>query len=274
MCGGYQALVAMSRRLDWHTDAWISTFPREGNRRRNALASSYLVRDNRQMRRWIRDRLKLVLAGIRGRCSLRDVGGELVPAFKPRLQRPRSPVRHSADAIAVVLSPHLDDAVLSCWSVLTSSSDLIVVNVFTGGPRPGYVTAWDRFTGASDSLVRRDERLREDEEALAMAGCSSVNLGFPDQQYRRRSPSTAALVSGLADHLPRVSRVYAPAGIGGHVDHLLTREMAKAISRESVPVELYAELPYAVTYGWPACSSWWTLTGSPTSHRRLGRRGR
>jgi len=204
------------------------------------------------MRRWIRDRLKLVLAGIRGRCSLRDVGGELVPAFKPRLQRPRSPVRHSADAIAVVLSPHLDDAVLSCWSVLTSSSDLIVVNVFTGGPRPGYVTAWDRFTGASDSLVRRDERLREDEEALAMAGCSSVNLGFPDQQYRRRSPSTAALVSGLADHLPRVSRVYAPAGIGGHVDHLLTREMAKAISRESVPVELYAELPYALTSGWPA----------------------
>ena len=37
----------------------------------------------------------------------------------------------------VVLSPHLDDAVLSCWHVLGREGDVRVVNVFTGSPEDG-----------------------------------------------------------------------------------------------------------------------------------------
>jgi LmbE family N-acetylglucosaminyl deacetylase len=42
--------------------------------------------------------------------------------------------------------------------------------------------------------------------------------------------------------------VWAPAGIGGHPDHVQVRDAARALGR---PVRLYAELPYAVKFGWP-----------------------
>jgi hypothetical protein len=31
---------------------------------------------------------------------------------------------------AVILSPHFDDAVLSCWHALASAGEVLVVNVF------------------------------------------------------------------------------------------------------------------------------------------------
>src|ERR1700689_2859366 len=52
--------------------------------------------------------------------------------FSPRL-------RADPSAPALVLSPHPDDAVLDCWSLLAGDRDVIVVNLFTGlpPPRPG-----------------------------------------------------------------------------------------------------------------------------------------
>ena len=55
----------------------------------------------------------------------------------------------------VLLSPHLDDAVLSCWHVLSSSADVVVLNVFTAIPPAGTQTPrWDRVTGSDDSADR------------------------------------------------------------------------------------------------------------------------
>src|SRR5580765_515812 len=51
----------------------------------------------------------------------------------------------------VVLSPHLDDAVLSCWSVLRGPEPVQAVNVFAAPPRTGFVTRYDRICGAHDS---------------------------------------------------------------------------------------------------------------------------
>jgi hypothetical protein len=45
----------------------------------------------------------------------------------------------------VVVWTHLDDAVLSCWSVIDGPGDVTVVTVFTGGPEPGSLTEWDRL---------------------------------------------------------------------------------------------------------------------------------
>lgn len=48
-----------------------------------------------------------------------------------------SRLRVDPAAPAVVLSPHLDDAVINCWSLLTADRDVTVVNVFTASPPQG-----------------------------------------------------------------------------------------------------------------------------------------
>jgi LmbE family N-acetylglucosaminyl deacetylase len=48
-----------------------------------------------------------------------------------------------------------------------------------------------------------------------------------------------------------------------HRDHVVVREAALAIARaRSIPVALYAELPYAVQFGWPS----WVTGASPRDY--------
>ena len=79
-------------------------------------------------------------------------------------------MRFLSDAPAVVLSPHLDDAVLGCWSVLTGPVDVLVVNVFDGVPPAGSVTLWELITGCTDSAEAIDKRLETAEIELASQG--------------------------------------------------------------------------------------------------------
>ena len=67
-----------------------------------------------------------------------------------------------------MLSPHLDDAVLSAWSVLTEARDVVVVNVFAGVPEARPVPRWDRLAGADDCRSHMKARLAEDRAALAL----------------------------------------------------------------------------------------------------------
>jgi LmbE family N-acetylglucosaminyl deacetylase len=155
----------------------------------------------------------------------------------------------------VVLSPHFDDAVLSCWSVVTGSGPVQPVNVFAKAPPAGRVTPYDRVCGALDSAAHVRERIAEDKAALAAAGRTPVNLPFLDRQYRPpwNTPSLKAVDSALAQAVPRVARLYAPAGLGfaPHPDHGVARALALAAARSGLPVSLYADLPYAAAFGWP-----------------------
>jgi LmbE family N-acetylglucosaminyl deacetylase len=158
------------------------------------------------------------------------------------------------DAPPLLLSPHLDDAVLDCWRLLAGAGELRVVNVFAGVPSAGRLAPWDAITGAADSAERVRERIVEDERALALAGRRAEYLGFLDAQYRSPggAPSVRALDRALAAYVADgVARVYAPAGIGAHPDHLLVRRYACLLAGRGVPVSLYAELPYCVRHGWP-----------------------
>jgi len=96
----------------------------------------------------------------------------------------------------VVLSPHLDDAVLSCWRALDRPELATVVNVFSGAPPSGApVGWWDRITGASDSAARMRERGAEDAEALTLAGARARDLRLLDHQYRSTSIGAADLAA-------------------------------------------------------------------------------
>ena len=117
-----------------------------------------------------------------------------------------------------------------------------MLNVFAGIPPSEPVPDWGRMTGADDAAARMAERLAEDERALSLAGCRAENLGLLDSQYR---DGPADVVLGVPDG----AAVLAPAGIGGHSDHEAVRDAALGLGGETA---LYAELPYATEFGWPA----------------------
>jgi len=177
----------------------------------------------------------------------RHAGPMLERGFRPRL-------RHDGAVPPLLLSPHLDDAVIDCWSVLTAPGALNVVNVFAGVPPAGRTAHWDRIVGASDSAELMQSRVEEDRAALARAGRTPVNLGFLEHQQRedRRPPRLKAIDDALTETVPAASRLYAPAVLGTpHPDHVRLRAYASACAAAGMPVELYADLPYAVVYGWP-----------------------
>ena len=165
--------------------------------------------------------------------------------------------------VPAILSPHLDDAVLSCWHLLARPGALVVINVFTGAPASAEAPAWwDRLTGATDSGQRARERVEEDRRALALAGRTPVNLGFLDEQYRETDQPLAPLTARLEAVLVPGTHVHAPAAFGGHPDHALVRAAALELRRAGFALSLYADLPHATLRGWPG---WVTGRGTAPS---------
>jgi len=173
-----------------------------------------------------------------------------------------------------VVSPHMDDAVLSCGRVLSAHPGAQVVTVFSGGPpRVAKLPPWDRKSGhfkPGDDVMKA--RALEDEEALALAGAGSHRLGLWDAQYRGwRAPAsravTSALVSklngallwladrGLADELYARLRAtvealdartwLVPLGLA-HIDHRLTARACLRLAHEVAGRKwvAYEDLPY------------------------------
>jgi LmbE family N-acetylglucosaminyl deacetylase len=166
--------------------------------------------------------------------------------------------------VAAILSPHLDDAVLSCWHVLAQPGDVIVINVFAGVPaRMSDLAWWDRLTGATDSGQRVRERVQEDRQALARIGRKPVNLGFLDEQYRDAEQPLAPVAAQIESRLLPGVHVYAPAAFGGHADHVLARAAALELRKTGFEVSLYADLPHATLHGWPAWVTGSGMTASP-----------
>ncbi len=181
----------------------------------------------------------------------------------------------------LVLSPHLDDGVLSCASLvaaLEATGRVTVLTVFSEASPPPHTRAARSFLrtcasgGAAELFAARRA---EDREALELLGARQVHLGLVDALFRRRGerPSRLGRLLPELDHryptyrfdiaLGRVSRsdpsvetalhlvherldvrpdlVLAPLGVGRHVDHLITRELGRRLSEDPV---YYADFPY------------------------------
>lgn len=169
----------------------------------------------------------------------------------------------------VILSPHFDDAVLSCWHVLTGAGEVLVVNVFAGEPPAGTLGWWDRLAGVTDSAAAVRTRVEEDRRALALAGRAAVNLPFLDSQYRQPHQAPGEIVQALREVLVTGARIYAPASLGDHHrDHAAVRAAALALHAEGANVALYADLPHATMKGWPR----WVLDGASSGTDTAGER--
>lgn len=151
---------------------------------------------------------------------------------------------------AVIVSPHLDDAVLSCGQFMAGRPDCFVITVFTGAPpRTAGTTTYDRSCGFDTGVEAMRQRRREDAQALTVLGAGRGHLGFLDHQYRphaRPDPAElAAQLQALINGLDLVERILIPVGLG-HPDHLLAAAAGRLL--EGAPIYAYEELPYRVLY--------------------------
>jgi LmbE family N-acetylglucosaminyl deacetylase len=175
----------------------------------------------------------------------------------------------------IVLSPHLDDAALSCGGMIAglaaSGQPVLVVNICSGSPVPG--TSHSPF---ADELHARwgmppDEamqrRLAEDETALEILGADGYQLDLLDAIYRMPAPygSEAGIFGAVAPGDPLAESLrpqldalvarfpaaifYTPLGVGHHVDHQSVYAVAAALAQSGVSVACYEDFPYSTRDG-------------------------
>jgi LmbE family N-acetylglucosaminyl deacetylase len=146
----------------------------------------------------------------------------------------------------VVISPHLDDAVLGCGGLLAAHPGATVITVYAGAPPtyPDPPTHWDALAGfaAGDDVLAR--RRDEDAAALGELGATPVWLDFVEHQYLDRADWVGAdrTVDALVDALTTLgpTAVFMPFGLA-NPDHSATHEAARlARDRIAEPAWLLA----------------------------------
>ncbi|MGR4854915.1 PIG-L deacetylase family protein [Streptomyces sp. LARHCF252] len=182
----------------------------------------------------------------------------------------------------LVISPHLDDAVLSFGAGLAQavqdSAQVTVFTVFAGTPSPPYSPAAQRLHGIWGISPEHDaslHRRKEDIAALDHLGVGHRHGRFLDAIYRkspdgqwladnvpgrqkvaiRRRPSQgdAALFSAVKADIESAVDACAPrlivtcAAANGHIDSEIARDAALFTAHEhGIPVRLWEDLPHAI----------------------------
>jgi len=184
------------------------------------------------------------------------------------------PTPSPGDLDVVYLSPHLDDAVLSCagrmaherargrrvgvWTLFTADEPAEPPSPFAATLR-----RWWNLPAGEVMATRR----REDRAACERLGIRALHGGWTEAPYRLdasgRPPydsldrlfgevdgADSELEAELAERFAALSgaRVVAPLGVGGHVDHRIVR---RAALRAGIAAAFYEEFPY-VEWKWGA----------------------
>jgi LmbE family N-acetylglucosaminyl deacetylase len=178
----------------------------------------------------------------------------------------------------IYLQPHFDDAALSCGGAIAvqklAGMHVLVVTVFGGVPGDESVSPFAAQNLQRMSLSRspRDavrQRREEDAAALELLGADTLWLDYPEAIYRGSPPyyaseeaifgsvnpgdlnldsELAALVARMHELAP-LAVIYAPLGIGHHVDHQLCCSAADRLAQQKVNVKFYEDFPYVSRQG-------------------------
>lgn len=180
------------------------------------------------------------------------------------------------------LSPHLDDAVLSCGGTIhrlvSQGAEVTILTVMAGDPPPHL----------PDTPIVRDLHARwnaghnpvaarrwEDNESAQTLGAQVIHREYPDCVYRSHAgqalyPDEEALFGDIHpdDTLPRslmleavlfeavypeVTALYVPLGVGHHVDHQIVRDWGLQVQAAwrtnnrtgpHIALKFYEEYPY------------------------------
>lgn len=179
-----------------------------------------------------------------------------------------------------ILSPHFDDAILSCgmfMHMLSGKNDLTVINIFTKAHEGPYTLSAKKFlklSGYSDARKMYISRMAEDTNALKAVKAKRHNLGFVDSLFRRKAKLTIlgklfaefdhiyptykwhitkyiskyditgkSLKKILSKIIPDEAVVFVPYAVGNHADHMITRLSAEAVLKN---IYYYIDFPYSL----------------------------
>jgi LmbE family N-acetylglucosaminyl deacetylase len=137
----------------------------------------------------------------------------------------------------VIVSPHLDDAVLSCGRFMAVHPGCTVVTVFTGNPPeyPDPMRTWDVQSGFAPGDDVMAVRRAEDQAELTVLDAVPVHLDFVEYSYNPDDvPVAPEMVAPLlTDSLRelRPSLVLAPFGLA-NPDHDVTHRACMAARDE------------------------------------------
>lgn len=176
----------------------------------------------------------------------------------------------------IILSPHYDDAALSCGGLIAqraAAGELVVVATVFGG-RPDLTTlspfarAIHARPGAAGDLIA--QRVAEERQALAILGAQGWPGDYLDCIYRRAEAdgrwlydseeaifgAVDAADDGLVDELAAVLAalappagqclIYAPLAVGNHVDHQVVQRAAMKLVEGGYDLLFYEDYPYVV----------------------------
>lgn len=166
----------------------------------------------------------------------------------------------------VIVSPHLDDAVLSCGQLMAGRPDCVVITLFAGVPaNHRRVTSYDVNCGFSSAAHAQHERWVEDDAALARLAARPVRFDFTDDQYGEGCDEHA-----LAQTLIGAIRAIGPAEMIGplglaHPDHHRARRAYQQAVRALPMVTpwVYEDMPSRVLWPEmvPEAFAWWAGMG-------------
>ena len=172
---------------------------------------------------------------------------------------------------ALYVSPHLDDAALSCGGLIRrqvlGGTHVLVVTVLAGAPHHRDLSEFAAQTHArwgndpSPAAMRGEE----DRSAMAQLGADCLHLEYPDAIYRSHGgsflyssdeelfgsihPADANFPSQVAAAIADIrsspdSITYAPLSVGNHVDHQLVRNALLSLRPPADEVVFYEDYPY------------------------------
>jgi LmbE family N-acetylglucosaminyl deacetylase len=139
----------------------------------------------------------------------------------------------------VIVSPHLDDAVLGCGRFMATHPGCVVLTVYAGAPAryPDPMTHWDDIAGFRSGDDVLGDRRAEDDAALAVLGASPRRLDFVEHQYLDRpdwvggATTAPVLETTLRELAP--TAVIVPFGLA-NPDHDATHDACMRV-REAFP---------------------------------------
>lgn len=176
----------------------------------------------------------------------------------------------------VYLSPHYDDAALSCGGAIhqqTQAGQPVLVVTICAAPPPAdevlsaFAQAQHAGWGNPEAVVAT--RQVEDRAAMAILGADYLRLDFTDCIYRGRPdqgewfynnddelfgqvhpndlPLVGKIVEAIVELVPagQDTVLYAPLGVGHHVDHQLIHAAAWQLQRQGWQIAFYEDYPYA-----------------------------
>lgn len=165
---------------------------------------------------------------------------------------------------ALIISPHLDDAVLSCGQLMAGRRGVTVATVFAGVPAdPAMSTTFDRDSGFQNAAEAVAARRVEDVAALDVLGARPEHLNFSDGQYEQYA-SEDAITKALGRLAGKVnpSMIVGPVGLA-HPDHHTVRRCFQRLIRHDVEAWAYEDMPSRVLYPEevPDALNWWRGMG-------------